>query len=386
MIINTVKAIRPSDIQHFSWSRISQFQNIENTASVLINLHALSSKSEKQNAKNQAGEIRHCLIQAKEYFEAAKNVSLATRPVLLYYSIMSMALAEILLKQTGDSRLARLRENHNCHGLTMSIKSNPKTEDPLKISASNLLCKPQLDSQKNPRGTFEVWKESAREYPVGSYRKVNLQNGAHHTSYQLHLLPSDTASPQLPECGVSLLDCLVELPYMSDVLFSLGVQPEMIRAGMSIYQEGISGDRQSTIIVHPQHHGLIEKFGAKVRADAASINYLEIIETPPSGYIIKQLEKPDSELIHHYPNSICLTDEDIFFSCSDLNLNEFGLLYLALHICGNFCRYYPEQWLKHVEKSTPLAMAIDELCHNSFDRLPLLLLSELTRTYYVVKK
>jgi hypothetical protein len=35
------------------------------------------------------------LFQAKEYFDASGAVTLATKPNLLYYSIMSLAIAEI---------------------------------------------------------------------------------------------------------------------------------------------------------------------------------------------------------------------------------------------------------------------------------------------------
>lgn len=386
MIIENVKIVRPGDIQHHLWSRISLFLNIENTASLIVKLHNLTTNSEKQNAKKQASEIRHCLIQAKEYFDAAKKVSLATKPVLLYYSIMSLALAEVLLKQTADSRLEKLRAHHNCHGLQTLISSKPKTDDPLQISSKSIVCKAQTDSKNIPRGTFEVWRRSAREYPVGAYTTTNLQNGASQTGYRSHLQPADIAPSPLPSHGISLYECLAELPYMADVLQNLGGEPNFVRGKIVVTQNGISGDPVSTLIIHPQKLDLIDKFGSLVKADAASINTLNIIETIPSGYLISQTLKNGEPSIRTYPHSICLNDEDIFFSCSNINFGEFGILYLAIHMAGNFARYYPDIWLNHIEKSSPLATAIEELCHHSFDRLPLLILSELTRTYYVLGK
>lgn len=386
MIIQNVKIIRPGDIQHHSWSRISLFQNVEYTSSLIMTLHNLSTSSEKQNAKKQASEIRHCLIQAKEYFDAAKAVSLATKPVLLYYSIMSLALAEILFKQTADSRLEKLRAKHNCHGLQMQISSKPKTDNSLQESSKLIFCKAQEDSNGLPRGTFEVWRQSAREHPVGAYHTTNLQNGATQTSYRSHLHPINTPPPPLPAHGISLYECLAELPYMEDVLLSLGGEPNFVRAKINVAQQGLSGDPVSTLIIHPQKAERIEQFGSLVKADAAAINTLNIIETFPSGYLVSQTLKEGEPVIRSYPCSICLNDEDIYFSCSDINFGEFGTLYLAMHMVGNFARYYPEIWLSHIEKSSPLATAIEELCHHSFDRLPLLTLSELTRTYYVLGK
>jgi hypothetical protein len=58
-------------------------------------------------------------------------------------------------------------------------------------------------------------------------------------------------------------------------------------------------------------------------------------------------------------------------------LNEFGYLYVALFIAGNYARYFPDRWLLDVERSTPLSLAIEELCALAEWRTPWLTLSEL---------
>jgi hypothetical protein len=52
-------------------------------------------------------------------------------------------------------------------------------------------------------------------------------------------------------------------------------------------------------------------------------------------------------------------------------------------ICPNYARYYPDQWVLDVERSTPLALAIEELCELSEWRVPWLSLCELGRTLLV---
>jgi hypothetical protein len=64
-------------------------------------------------------------------------------------------------------------------------------------------------------------------------------------------------------------------------------------------------------------------------------------------------------------------------------LNEFGFFYVALFLAGNYARYYPDKWLQDVESSTPLALAIEELCAISRWRVPWLTLSELEMTLFV---
>jgi hypothetical protein len=67
----------------------------------------------------------------------------------------------------------------------------------------------------------------------------------------------------------------------------------------------------------------------------------------------------------------------------EVPLNEFGYLYVALFIVGNYARYYPDKWLADVEDKTALGLAIEELVYIVEQRLALLSLSELTRIYYV---
>jgi hypothetical protein len=243
----------------------------------------------------------------------------------------------------------------------------------------------QLDAAGNTKGTFEVWRRSSREYPAGGNSKVIFEGNGTQTSYRLLLSANNSAPPLLPSIGLTLLQCLHELPYLQNMLHSQGINLQMVRG--TITAEGKSTDLSLalTTIIHPSNPSAIEKFGNLVKAQPAAVNGLDITELPP-GYIIKQRPDLDHPRIESWPISICMNDEEIYFSCSKTNLNEFGLLYLALHICGNFARYYPDLWLKHIEKNSPLALAIDELCNHAFERLPLLVLSELTRVYHVLKK
>ncbi|WP_080401642.1 YaaC family protein [Burkholderia ubonensis] len=384
MIIESINIIKTRDAAKHAWSRIMQFQNIQLTVDSICKLHNIpeSDKNNKSNARSQAEQIKYCLSQAKEYFDAANVVSLATKPVLLYYSAMSMALAEILLKQNGDSRLTKLREEHNCHGLQLGVKSTPKIEDKLADSAATLIAKPQRDITGAPKGTFEVWRRSAREYPAGGKLITLLSGGANQQTYRVLFTANDSPPPFLPRSGISLLDCFRELPYMSELLRSLQTRSNLIRAKLSAMQADPTATPEIELIIHPADDDLIEKFGNLVQAAPDLVNIMEFIDFP-SGYILKYRTNGPSHL--SFPGSICLNNETIHFSCSGLDLGEFGFLYCALHICGNFARYYPDIWLKHIEKSSPLAIAIDELCAHSFDRLPLLTLSELTRTYHVVE-
>jgi hypothetical protein len=382
MIIVDARMIRPRDVASYAWLRISQFHNVDHTANLIKSLHGVPV-SQSRNVKRQAEQIKFCLVQAREYAQAATAVTLATKPVLLYYSAMSLALAQILFKQTAESRLAVLRKEHNCHGLTFVVKADPNPDEPLRVAASKLVAKPQTDSHGSPRGTFEVWRRSAREYPVAGYFTTHFDNGTSTKGFRALLIPAEVSPGKIPDSGLSLGSCVANLPYMSDVLARLGLDLEMVRTTVSMEQRRGLSFPTLTVALHPTSQAKLDSFGALLKVPPAAVNYLNCVELP-GGYIYRHVLDPDLPGVGTWPDAVCLTDEQVYMSCSEMNLGEFGYLYVALHLSGNFARYYPDLWLKHIAHSSALSLAIDELCNHSLERLPLLSLSELERVYYVV--
>jgi hypothetical protein len=380
MLIQSVSKINETDVENYAWRRLGQFQNIEFTAQLICRLHKLEKKH-LPNAKKQAEQIKFCLTQAREYFEASKLVTLATKPVQQYYCIMSLALAEVLLKQTADSRLSALRASHNCHGLAFSLTADPSTNDSLADALVKMHAKPQLGSRGLPKGTFEVWRRSAREYPLGGYF-TEMHGEASTTGFRVIFGPEDTPPPPLENKGVNLHQCLTNLPYMADAMARWGVQLRMVKAKVSRSWTPASNKSSTRIIIHPSSAELLNAFGNLCKLSPNQVNAFRITELP-SGYI---LEMEDSNDYMCLPHSTCINSEDTYFTCSTENLGEFGYLYISLHILGNYARYYPDQWMKHIEAYSPLASVVDDLCLNAITRLPLLSLSELSRVYHVIEK
>jgi hypothetical protein len=118
MIISNSRVVRTTDPAAFACAGLRRSQNIENVADRISAIHNVPEKH-RANIRKQAQQLRYCLIQAREHFSAANTVSLATKPNLLNYGLMSLALAEILFKQSGLSSLDKARESH--HGLTMTV-------------------------------------------------------------------------------------------------------------------------------------------------------------------------------------------------------------------------------------------------------------------------
>lgn len=377
MIIHNATKISSPDVADYSWRKLAQFNNVGFTSELISHLHGLDPK-QSRNARKQAEQIQYCLIQAKEYFESSRVVSLATKPVLLYYCVMSLALAEILVKQTGDSRLSKLRENHNCHGLSLTLQKEPLPTDSLFEATNQLIAKIQTNQFGEPKGTFEVWRRSARELPIVGYWTQRFGAG-NTSSFRTIFTAEDIAPPVLGRSGISLRSCLINLPYMADTLARWGDRLEMVRAKISVdIPEGKPGE--FTIVIHPASSDLIDRFSSLFVMEPEYINILDITDLP-SGLIMRW---PHTRpLKATLPHAMQMNVEDCYFTCSTENLGEFGYLYCALHILGNFARYYPDVWIKHIDVKSPLANATEELCIYALQRLPLLTLSELSRIYHI---
>jgi hypothetical protein len=162
MIVQTARKVRTSDPSAFAWAGLRRFQNVDLVANRLAELHGVPP-TWRDHVRKQAQQLRYCLIQAREYFSAARSVSIATKPNLLYYGTMSLALAEILFKQSGDSSLDKARSEHRHHGLSMTAGGVPRGAN-LELSASHIRAVP-LNVDGRRKGTFELWHQSSREHP-----------------------------------------------------------------------------------------------------------------------------------------------------------------------------------------------------------------------------
>lgn len=171
--------LRNQDKDGYAWARLRSFQNIDGTASKIADRFGLP-RSQLANARKQAQQIRYCLQQAQEYFAAAQSVTIATKPLLIYYAAMSLALAEILWKQDGLSSLDKLRVSHDHHGLTLRVLDGMSKSRDLEDQSAQLVATPMVRSNGRS-GTFEVWHRSAHGSAVYGYETTKFANGTSQT-------------------------------------------------------------------------------------------------------------------------------------------------------------------------------------------------------------
>ncbi|MGN6284519.1 MAG: YaaC family protein [Afipia sp.] len=359
----------------YAWANLRRFQNVEFTTEKIIEAQQVRPDHRK-NVRKQAEQIRFCLLQAREYFSAAQSVSLATKPNLLYYGTMSLALAEILFKQSGDSSLDRAREQNRHHGLTMTVSGKTQNMS-LKSAASRLRAAPIAIR----RGTFELWHRTSREAPIGGICARSTESGGTLDRYEILMAPYDRPYQAFPDSGMSLADCLRGLPLFMEHAHHTDLDDEFTCGFCRNFVDLQKRRSRLTMTIHPSTTN--ETVFERIRMPGNDIHQLKT-KAVGEGLILEFVgDEENGDPKFDLPPAATINTREWRMWSSPTSLNEFGYLYVALHIAGNYARYYPDQWLQDVEASNPLSLAIEELCNIAEFRAPWLSLCELSQILYV---
>lgn len=383
MIIQTVAILPDADATRFCWRELQRFQNVRFGESLIEALHSPPS-NQKQNVKKQAAQIKYCLAQAREYYEAGDATSMATRPLLYYYFAMSMALAEILLKQSGESSLDRAREHHDHHGLQLQAQATKDTD--LQQAASALRARPARNAEGG-FGTFELWHRSARHFPIcGETKEQHIDHGSEQVGSIY--TPSDHRMRSL-DAGISFFECIRSLPAMQNYLEIRDIETRLVRTRFSRLAQMHSGNLDSfetSVIVQQTRQALLDRLLPLFLFEERCIGDITQLIEPKHGLILSIRGEPSNIRKHFVPDGVSIDDQDSYLWDLDSPLNEFGYYYVGLYILGNYVRYYPDLWMRDVENSSDLFLAASEFIETAKHRIPVVSMSEMTRTSWVRKR
>ena len=91
------------------WKHLRLLEDTSTVSEIMSAEHFQGKSHEvEKNLKNiskQAEQVSFCIRQAEEYFESSNVVSLATKPLLLYYGAASLAMALSLIRKDGEHSL-----------------------------------------------------------------------------------------------------------------------------------------------------------------------------------------------------------------------------------------------------------------------------------------
>ena len=157
------------------------------------------------------------------------------------------------MKQSGDSSLDRARAEHRHHGLTANIIGRFSPNLDLETASKRLRAEPMIWESGERRGTFELWHRTSRELPIlGEWESQPHQQ----RGYRVVLSAGDKRLPLVPKSGLSLWDCLINLPCMSTHLETENIPPNYTRA--SCKRVDLDDGYQLTVVLHPNNDNILQ--------------------------------------------------------------------------------------------------------------------------------
>jgi hypothetical protein len=359
-----------ADAERLALRGLQSFFNTENVTQLLCERHAVPA-SQRHFVRLQAESIRYCLQQAMEYREAALAGTFS-RPTLVYYSLMSLALTEILFKKDGEFRLAKLRENHAHHGLEFSVQAPASFRGEVALDS--------LSVRLLQRGTFAVWHTIAKQPGlVGTYVEIKGEGQSKG--------PRQIGSPG-PFIGdvaqrLSLLDLAQSCPAIHAESGDLGLNSQLARASIDVTRNHDSKTVTLRAIVHPTPADVLDKVLKHFVFSPRCIDLVQPFDfATGAGFTLTYPDAADYVALK-FPLSYTLQTAYSLFSTEEVLFNEFGIYYLASYISGMFARYYPEHWARALDSGNQTFQVIDSLMSAALSRAPLLLLGELRDRYYI---
>ena len=390
----TVKTNNPTED---AWRRLKRYHNEELAVRQIQSGLSIDERSKyDRDIRKQANQVSYAIRQAEEYFIAATNVSLATKPVLLYYGIVSLGRAISLLRLNGEYSFDYLRKTarHNHHGLEFRKDLNAKCvkRATLEELLSRIRCSAFVNQQKEPWGQFAIiWKAST---PDAVVVPLDLDIAVAETSNKMsvhRVFPSfNTIDYQtLSSLDLSCMRLFSQIPEMVDVMNDLGLLTNLRQANVNfseVRRIGIKVDGK----VHEQISEIKCGFWVYDVSDAdytalsklASDKNPEMVISQPypkmaQGYYEHQ-KRHDEDSTVWLPDMVqAINGRPYLLTTDAIRMPLFCIHYAILFMFSMIARYYPDVWVPWVSMSPGVAEFLDFYLSSATQVLPWLTTNEI---------
>lgn len=420
-LINRYREIPTTDPVNMTWKLLRYFLDKDVTVERIVERHKLSGEAlrkQKTNIAKQAIQIGYCLRQAEEYFHASQQVTLATRPNLLYYGAVSLSQALVLTVKDGhfslDKRRATKPRQHSHHGLELckgplSDKNFPTTKNPA-LYFDRLQCK--LREDNGFVGHFPVYYDSlvppvfGIRTTIGKYKEIRTQTGRSSTSskssrFSRIVLAHTGELRQLESIKMpfNVLSLIKGLPDLCFILSEINIEPNLIHCAYHIRRKLITRDINSEVsnTVHDSHQfvadctklqrdSLVDFWRKKNTSEAGDFQSIE--QTENHQYFVVNVEYADQESFSFYMPDIVedLAGEKYLITNPDDYLAEPIAYMIILYCLSMLARYYPDVWMRTVLENPVVAETIETILVVAYRKMPLLILDQMTSTKHCFRQ
>lgn len=375
--------ITTGDVEAEVWRRILEFANLDIAFEEIATRHGPSNNNKtKANYEKQAKQIRVCLLQAREFFSAASESSLFTSPNHLYYGMLSLASAIMLLRGDGTHSLDELRKNksNNHHGLDFTTGINTReASEGFKILENSRV-------EILGHGHFRNWYSTlpARE-PV--YARIVEQTGQAQMIGARLVGQRSIADPDsLKHSKRTLLDVLQFIPDLSMDLWRF----KALNGVFSRLNYEVTVTEDSYIHQFAIHaafgEGGIDAILDKFLISAQHIDQIEATDFSGNNVSCKVIFRRPiiSHFYIEYPDFRRASDlSDIMYS-RNITLPEIADTYICGYGLSMLSRYFPDYWIACIESHGKAAKLIERTVGLLLEKFPILALNMMARHHITI--
>ena len=370
--------ITTDDTYSETWKRILEFANIELAIEKIEQIHGKTSTSSMKHYKKQAEQIRGSLLQAKEYFEAAKSSSLYTKPNHLYYGAVSLSIACMLIRGDGEKSLDYLRRDkkNKHHGLDYSLSISPKTAKKgmeLLSSCMVKIC---------PYGHFANWYKTLRPRQ-NVYADFRKKKGKH-TSKILSAVGQYTLPEyeKLMNSNNSIEFRIKRLPDLVEALHRFGIITNTAK-GRHLVDENLNVKQHQHVFTFndaPSHEILMRVVDRFVSKSGVAYCY-DIEDGSTHGGVLTRISKG---MQLGFPSHRETLDHQSIYYEEPITIPEVVDMYIISYALIMLSRYYPDIWMSFIESHCKGAKVIEDVVDVTFKKLPILMLNQMTGRDYII--
>jgi hypothetical protein len=366
-----------------TWRRLMALSNVDLAIDEIILRHgAPESNAHAANYQKQAKQMRACILQAREYFDAATSSSLFTSPNHLYYGCIALASMSMLLLGNGEKSLDVLRRNskNGHHGLDFTTGCSAKD------ASVGLNIVEKTYAKVLPNGHFSNWYSTLPKVAPKFAIQTRKQGSGSIIGFDRFGGEELLEFVKLTNSKRSVLDLLKYFPDLAKDFQRYGVSVTHSRSEIAVQLV----DNHVTSVKWVLHgiqplelrDSLLERFAIDANEHYRISTTFE--DGTNSGLITLDNSGERIPFRYSWPSSRDTLDHTTISYADDVRTHEIVDCYVVAYQLSMLARYFPDLWVGCLESQCKAAKLIEQAIEILCMKVPALTLSLVSREPIIV--
>lgn len=363
------------------WKFLRFFKDSDYCSNIMRTNLGLGTSHFKAALKKQTLTIGYCIRQAEEYFLASANVTLATRPLLIYYGIICLSEALVLLRE--NIRRKGTAQNH--HGLFLKPIG---TFSDTQSFFESLNCEFNLVAEI-PYGQFDRFYKSLSPQQLQIPIKI-IKKGSTSVIDSSQITPGVDLRPleSIINEKIKPFELLKYLPDMYHLFRDMKIETNLSRGNLNIIYNHQYGENEQLQKIKETHNFYVdditspkkEKFIKFYAEMNPAIKLIDNFTKNLRLSLEREYTFNQAQPMIYYPDIIeDIHNQKFYVIDPEAHIMELAAFYILSFCLGTLCRYYPDIWIKAIDSNVQITEICDSLLNILVRKFPNLILDQMTQ-------